>query len=112
MMILKLRSDLPIKYYLNVHNEEALQDELAVLFDIIHYVHKVIQSKNKASSIENFKFTTNSLKYIFGDRLKDETFKQTLVKRIKTLITNEYIAVDGETMKITQKAITNFYSIE
>lgn len=111
-MILKIRSDLPIKYYLLVHNEDGLHDELSSLFDILQYLNKVIQAKGKAASLDNFKFTANSLKYVFGDRLKDETFKQTLVKRLKTLIAQEYIFVEGEQMKITQKALTNFYTLE
>lgn len=108
---MKIRSDLPIKYYLNVYNEETLQDELTVLFDIIQYLAKVIQAKDKDLSLENFKFTSKSMKYIFGDKLKDETFKQNLVKRLKNLIATENIEVSGETMKITEKGLTNFYKI-
>lgn len=108
---MKIRSDLPIKYYLNVYNEENLQDELTILFDIIQYLTKVIQAKDKDLSLENFKFTSKSMKYIFGDKLKDETFKQNLVKRLKTLIATENVSVTGETMKITEKGLTNFYKI-
>ena len=43
--MMKIRSDLPIKYYLNVYNEEHLQDDLTILFDIIQYLTKVIQAK-------------------------------------------------------------------
>lgn len=109
--MMKIRSDLPIKYYLNVYNEENLQDELTILFDIIQYLTKVIQAKDKDLSLENFKFTSKSMKYIFGDKLKDETFKQNLVKRLKTLIATENVSVTGETMKITEKGLTNFYKI-
>jgi hypothetical protein len=108
---MKIRSDLPIKYYLNVYNEENLQDELTILFDIIQYLTKVIQAKDKDLSLENFKFTSKSMKYIFGDKLKDETFKQNLVKRLKNLIATENVSVTGETMKITEKGLTNFYKI-
>ena len=111
-MTMTLRSDLPIKYYLLVHNEDRLHDELSSLFDILQYLNKVLQAKGKAASLDSFKFTSNSLKYVFGDRLKDETFKQILVKKIKTLIAQEYILVEGEQMKITQKALTNFYILE
>jgi hypothetical protein len=109
--MMKIRSDLPIKYYLNVYNEENLQDELTILFDIIQYLTKVIQAKDKDLSLENFKFTSKSMKYIFGDKLKDETFKQNLVKRLKNLIATENVSVTGETMKITEKGLTNFYKI-
>jgi hypothetical protein len=109
--MMKIRSDLPIKYYLNVYNEEHLQDDLTILFDIIQYLTKVIQAKDKDLSLENFKFTSKSMKYIFGDKLKDETFKQNLVKRLKTLIATDNISVTGETMKITETGLIHFYKI-
>jgi hypothetical protein len=109
---MKLRSDLPIKYYLNVHNEEDLRDDLAVLFDIIQYVIKVIQVKQKELELKNLKFTSKSLKYIFGDNIKNETFKSDLVKRLKNLIESENLQVDGETIHITEKGLTNFYIIQ
>jgi len=108
---MKLRSDLPIKYYLNVHGEEDLQDDLAILFDIIQYIIKVIEIKQKPLTIENLKFSSKSLKYVFGDKIKNETFKQNLVKRIKSLILSEHLRVDGEFMHITQNGLTNFYTI-
>lgn len=109
---MKLRSDLPIKYYLNVHADDILQDDLAILFDIIQYIIKVIEIKQKQLTIENLKFSSKSLKYVFGDRLNDETFKQNLVKRIKSLILSENLRVDGETMYITQNGLTHFYIIQ
>jgi vesicle coat complex subunit len=108
---MKLRSDLPIKYYLNVHNEEDLRDDLAVLFDIIQYLIKVIQVKQKELELKNLKFTSKSLKYIFGDNIKNETFKSDLVKRLKNLIESGNLQVDGETIYITEKGLTNFYII-
>jgi len=109
---MKLRSDLPIKYYLNVHADDVLQDDLAILFDIIQYIIKVIEIKQKQLTIENLKFSSKSLKYVFGDRLNNETFKQNLVKRIKSLILSENLRVDGETMHITQNGLTHFYIIQ
>ena len=101
--MMKLRTDLPIKYYLNVYNEEALQDDLVILFNISQYLLKVIELKGKSLDLENLKFTTASFKYIFGDRIKEEIFKSSLIKRIKTLIQEEYIAVKKEQFYITTK---------
>lgn len=109
---MKLRSDLPIKYYFNLHNEIEIYDDFSVLFNIIQYLIKVIQIKNKKETIDSFKFSSKSLKYIFGDKLNDETFKHDLVKRIKTLISLEFISVKDDTMCITKKGLTYFYIIE
>lgn len=111
-MMMKIRSDLPIKYYLNVHNEEGLRDDLTILFDIIQYLIKVIQVKQKDLELKNLKFTSKSLKYIFGDNLKNETFKADLVKRLKNLIESENLKVNGDTIHITKKGLTNFYIIQ
>ena len=111
-MILNLRSDLKIKYYLGLYNEEDLYDDSSVLFDILQYILKVIQVKQKKLDFENIKFSSKSLKYVFGDKINDETFKSNLVKRIKSLIADEYLQVDGDSLKITEKGITNFYIIQ
>lgn len=111
-MILTLRSDLPIKYYLNLHREEGLRDDRSILFDIIGHLLRVAQSKQKEVSFESFKFSSKTMKYVFGDQLKDETFKLELVKSIKRLIFSGEILASGETMTITEKGLLNFYSIQ
>lgn len=106
---MKLRSDLPIKYYLNLHQEEDLQDDFSFLFDIAQYLIKVAHSKNKKLELESFKFSSKSLKYIFGEKIKDETFKHDLVKRLKILISTNHLEVVDETMCFTKKGLNYFY---
>ena len=108
---MKLKQDLPIKYYLNVYNEEDLQDDLVILFNISQYLIKVAEIKSKTLDFENLKFTTASLKYIFGEKIKDDEFKCNLIKKIKYLIQEKYIEVKGENFFITQLAINYFYEI-
>ena len=110
--MMKLRPDLPIKYYLNVYNEEALQDDLVILFNISQYLLKVIELKSKSLDLENLKFTTASFKYIFGDRIKDEIFKSSLIKQLKGLIQEEYIEVKKEQFYITTKGLETFYLLK
>ncbi len=112
MMTLTLLSNLPIKYYLNLHREEGLRDDRSILFDIIGHLLRVAQSKQKEVSLESFKFSSKTMKYVFGDQLKDETFKLELVKSIKQLISSGEIFASGETMTITEKGLLNFYSIQ
>jgi len=106
-----LKPDLAIKYYLNVYNEEDLQDELAVLFNILQYLLKVADIKNRSLDLENLKFTTNSLKYVFGEKVKNEDFKCNLVKKIKYLIQEKYLTVKKENFYITKNGISEFYTI-
>jgi hypothetical protein len=107
-MTMTLRSDLPIKYYLNLHTEEGLNDEFTLLFEILQYLIKVSASKEKSSS-SNLKFSSKSLKYVFGDRIKDETFKINLVKSLKTMIHDEYLKAEGDFIYFTKKGLTYFY---
>jgi hypothetical protein len=110
-MTLTLRSDLPIKYNLNLHREEGLRDDRSILFDIIGHFLRVAQSKQKETSLDSFNFSSKTMKYVFGDRLKDETFKLELVKSIKQLISSGEILATGETMSVTEKGLLNFYLI-
>lgn len=111
-MTLTLRSDLPIKYYLSLHREEGLRDDRSILFDIIGHLSRVAQSKQKEVSPDSFKFSSKTMKYVFGDQLNDETFKLELVKSIKRLISSGEISTSGETMSVTEKGLLNFYSIQ
>lgn len=104
-----LRSDLPIKYYLNLYNEEGLSDEFTLLFEIVQYIIRVANSKEKSLDLKNIRFSSKSLKYVFGDKIKDETFKTNLVKSLKTLINEEYLVTEGDFIYFTKKGLTYFY---
>ena len=112
MMKLTLNQDLPIKYYLNLYNEPGVADRYSTLYDILSYLIRVIESKNKELTLNNLKFSSKTLKYVFGDNLKDETFKSNIVKNIKELIAIDYLKVSGETISITENGLTYFYTIE
>jgi hypothetical protein len=108
---MNLRTDLPIKYYLNLHTDDLLFDSHAALYSILQYLVKVSEVKGKSLDLTSLKFTTNSLKYIFGEKIKNVEFKDNLIKKIKSLIQEEYLDVQKENFIITQKAIHSFYQI-
>jgi hypothetical protein len=106
-----LRSDLPIKYYLNLHGEEKVRDKYYFLFEILQYVIRVANMKDRQLTEENYKFSSKSLKYVFGDRIKDETFKTELVKSLKELIHTDYLKSEKDFMYINKKGLTYFYTL-
>ena len=106
---MNLRSDLPIKYYLNVYNEEGLNDEFTLLFEILQYLIKIVNSKEKSLELKNLKFSSKSLKYVFGDKIKNETFKDHVVKSLKKMIQDEYLKPDGDFIYFTKNGLTYFY---
>lgn len=97
------KKDIPIKYELGLHQEPELRTESSYLYDIINHLLK--------SKSEEFKFTTKTLKYVFGDKMNDETFKSDLVKAIKFMISAEEISVSGETLNVTKKGLSKFYDL-
>jgi hypothetical protein len=111
MRMMKIRSNLPIKYYLGVYNEESISDEFTLLFEISQYLIRVAIQKEKEIDLDNFKFSSKSLKYVFGDKIKDETFKLNLVKSLKKLISEEYLRAEGDFMHFTKKGLTYFYQL-
>lgn len=106
---MNLRSDLPIKYYLSLYNEEGLSDDFTLLFEILQYIIRVAASKDKDICQDGMKFSSKSLKYVFGEMIKDETFKTNLVKSLKTMINEEYLTTQGEFIYFTKKGLTYFY---
>ena len=100
-----LRSDLELKYYLGLHNEDLLFTKDSVLFDIIEFFVKV-----KKEELDSPKFSSKTLKYIFGDKLKDEDLKLKIVSYIKDLIDDGLFERTGESILITNKAIAKFYN--
>jgi len=59
----------------------------------------------------SFKFSSKSLKYVFGDRIKDETFKEEIVQYLKTLLKDELLISKGESIFFTKNALKHFYQI-
>lgn len=101
------RSDVPVKFRLGLHNEPTLIEDKSYLFDIICHL-----SRSSSKGLDSMKFSAKTLKYVFGQKLEDETFKASIVKAIKKFIESGDISVSGDSMQVTQKGLSNFYSLE
>jgi hypothetical protein len=101
-----LRSDLELKYYLGLHNEDLFFTKDSVLFDIIEFFVKV-----KKENLDAPKFSSKTLKYIFGDKLNDENLKTKIVSYIKDLIEEGLFEKQGDSILITNNAISKFYKL-
>lgn len=108
----KISNDIPIKYHLNMHLMESLIDRDSIAFELIKYTIKNIAAHEKEYIIDNFKFTSRTLKYVFGDLLKDEKTKEYIINSIKEMIGMKWIKLKGKTMFITKEMLNNFYEIE
>jgi hypothetical protein len=110
-MTFRLRKDLPISILLKMHQDESQFTELGALYEIASYLIRTIESKDKELSLDNLKFSTKSLKYIFGDKLNDEKFKSILVSYLKTLIELGHLENKNTFIHITELGITTLYEI-
>lgn len=113
-MNLTIKETLPIKYNLNMHLTDSLLTKESVAFELCKYVISEVESNDKKELVlDNLKFSSKTLKYIFGKRLsEDSQFKEHVVLSIKKLITDEYLKTDGKTIKFTEKIINEFYNID
>jgi len=111
-MNLKIKEDIQIKYHLNMHLMDSFIDMDSIGFELIKYTISVIESNHKKTiSLDNMKFTSKTLKYIFGDKLNDDAFKEYVVSKIKEMISLNLIEPNNKSMYITEKMINKFYNI-
>ena len=76
-MTFKINQTLPIKYSLNVHNAlPSYPTEADFVFDVASHLVRVADVKGKDWDIEDIKFSTKTLKYVFGDRMNDGPLAQ------------------------------------
>ena len=92
-----------------MHLMESFIEKDSVVFEIIKYS---INQDSFKDDIKNIKFTTKTLKYIFGeDKIKEEKFKAFVINSIKELIRENLIVLKGKTFYITEELVKKFYNI-
>ncbi len=109
--MIKLKKDLQLKYYLSMHLNSTLIDKNAILFEIISYILSNIEGKDKEVTYKNLKFSSKTLKYIFGEKFESEEAKNSILLLIKELVEDKYIDIRSKTFYISEKGISKFYKI-
>lgn len=87
---------------------DSLLENESIIFELIKYI---INDK-KELTIDMFKFTSKTLKYVFGDKMKSEEFKTRVVTELKKMISKNLIVPKGKSMYISKELIEKFYKIE
>lgn len=112
-MTFNLRKDLPLKYLLEMHaalpSYPTRQD---FVFEILTYLVRVSESKSKDWDSTDIKFSTKTLKYVFGDKINDENFKESLKLLMKDLIEDNTISKKGEYLVISESEFQKYYQAE
>jgi len=95
-----------------MHLMESFIERDSIGFELIKYVVNDVESNdNKELTIDNLKFTSKTLKYVFGDRMKDPESKEYIIDKLKEMISIKWINPRNKSMFITENMITNFYNI-
>jgi len=108
--MIELKKNLELKYYLNMHLNSALLEKESILFEIINYILEN-NTKDKEVTYKNCKFSTKTLKYIFGERFVTDESKDSIIYMIKGLVEDGYIDVNSKTFHISKKGIGKLYNI-
>ena len=104
---LKIKKDIKLKYLLNLHLTDNLIDNDSIVFEILRYL--VNQSNSSDLDLENIKFTSKTLKYIFGEKISEDSFKNFVINSIKDNIKSDKILPKGKSMYMSKKIIYEYY---
>lgn len=100
---MKIKKNAELKYHLDLHLHEDFIDDESITFEIARYLF--LQSQD----LSNLKFTSKTLKYIFGEKMSDEKFKEKLILVIKEGIKNSTIIVNGKSMIISESFSSKYF---
>lgn len=111
-MQINLQQTIPLKYLLESHialpGYPTGQD---FVFDILSYIIKVTISKSKDFDQTDIKFSTKTLKYVFGDKMNDDEFRDKIKLLMKTLIEDDILIKKGEFIIINESEFLKYYTI-
>lgn len=103
---MRINKTTPIKYHLNLHLHEDFLDEDSIIFEIIRFC--LNQNKEESNNLD-LKFTSKTLKYVFGDQIKSEDFKNLTINSIKNAIKDGKINISGKSMNFSKEIILKYY---
>ena len=107
----KLNKTVPLKYQLDLHSSlPSYPTRQDFLFDVLSYLIRVAESKSKDWDSSSIKFSSKTLKYVFGDRLTPE-FLEKLKPIMKVLIEDGTLTKTGESLVISESTFSDFYTI-
>ena len=110
-MTFNIQPNIPLKYLLDSHTAlPSYPTRQDFMFDILSYIVKVTQIKSKDFDPDDIKFSTKTLKYVFGDKLTAE-FLEKIKLLMKGLIEDNILTKKGEFIIVSQDEFLKFYII-
>jgi hypothetical protein len=111
-MQINLKKNLPLKYLLDTHTALlSYPTEQDFVFDIISHIVKVSVSKSKEIDSTDIRFSTKTLKYVFGEKLSNQEFTDKIKLIMKSLIEDGRLVKKGESLVISEPVFLTYYEI-
>jgi hypothetical protein len=111
-MTFRINSELPVKYPLNVHSAlPSYPTQSDFIFDVATHLVRVADVKGKDWDVDDIKFSTKTLKYVFGDRMNDDQFKASLKNILAGLLDSGTLIKRGEYIFIPNVEFSKYYLI-
>ena len=112
-MTLKISKQLPLKYILETHTAlPSYPTRQDFVFDVLNYLIRVSDSKSKTFNPADIKFSSKTLKYVFGEKATDPDFLEKIKLIIKSLIEDGSLVKNGENLMISESYFLNFYTVQ
>ena len=80
----------------------------AILFEIINYL-MANNLNGKDINYKNTKFSSKTLKYIFGEKFNNEEYKNSIISNIKDLVSDGDLEINAKAFHVTLKGMSKFY---
>jgi hypothetical protein len=111
-MQINLKKSAPLKYLLENHTAlPSYPTGQDFVFDILSYIVKVTIAKTKDFDQTDIKFSTKTLKYVFGEKMQEETFKDKIKLIMKDMIEDGTLIKKGEFLIINESVFLTYYEI-
>jgi hypothetical protein len=111
-MTFKIQDGLPIKYSLALHPAlPGYPSQSDFMFDVASHIVRVTELKSKDWASNDIKFSTKTLKYVFGEHMKSETFKEKIKTILKDLLESGKLVKKGEFIFIPESEFSKYYII-
>jgi hypothetical protein len=109
-MKFRINQDLPIKYTLNLHQSmQGYPTRQDFIFDVSTHLARVAEAKGKDWDPDDIKFSTKTLKYVFGENMQDEGFLQSMKSILSDLISTSALTKKGEFIFIPNSEFSKYY---
>ena len=111
-MTFKIQTGLPVKYALALHSAlPSYPNSFDFLFDVASHIIRVTELKSKDWDPTDIKFSTKTLKYVFGEHMASDLFKDKIKTILKGLIASGTLIKKGEFIFIPETEFSKYYII-